>query len=215
MIRCVVFDFDGTLVDSNHIKHQCFIEIASEFDSGTSLMEAILRREDAGDRYWVFEEFISAQSVKVDAMKLADRFTQICAKRIAEAPEIAGAGSALARLCEEGKFLYVNSATPIEPLAKLIRLRRMEHWFNGIYGTPSGKSENLEAIMAECGAQTNEVLMVGDNETDRVAAEKIHCHFVGVRNSENNFRQRPPHLISDLRNLPAYVSGMAVNPENE
>ena len=208
MIRCVVFDFDGTLVDSNRIKHQSFLEIAKEFEDG-SLMAGILGREDAGDRYWVFEQFASALSVKVDAIELADRYTQLCEKMITEAPEIVGASDALVCLGEEGKLLYINSATPIEPLAKLIRLRRMGHWFSGIYGAPKGKSENLEAIIAECGVQTSEVLMVGDNESDRAAAEQIRCHFVGIRNNENNFLKRPFHLIDNLRILPTYVSDMA------
>lgn len=210
MIRCVVFDFDGTLVDSNQIKHKGFLEIAEGFDNGTRLMEAILRRANAGDRYWVFDEFVSVLSVKVDAGKLVDSYSQLCEKRITEAPEIPGARSALARLSEEGKLLYVNSATPIEHLAKLIHLRKMEHWFNGIYGAPQGKGENLGAILAACGIQGDELLMVGDSESDRDAARKNRCHFIGVRNGENNFLQRPPHLIDDLRSLPACLGHLAL-----
>jgi phosphoglycolate phosphatase-like HAD superfamily hydrolase len=214
VIRCVVFDFDGTLVDSNHIKHQSFIEIAKAFDNGASLMEAILMRENTGDRYWVFREFASALPVKVDAMVLADRYTQFCENRIVNAPEIAGVSSALDRLSKDGKLLYVNSATPTEPLAKLICLRGMERWFNGIYGAPNSKSENLIAIMKQCGAQTQEMLMVGDSESDRMAAENIRCHFVGVRNKENNFQECPRHLIDDLNDVHSYISGMSLSTVN-
>lgn len=205
MIRCIVFDFDGTLVDSNRIKHQGFFEIAKEFADGERLMQSILAREDAGDRYSIFERFAELLAIRADAAMLAERYTEFCQQKIAKAPEIPGAADALDHLKEAGMLLYVNSATPIGPLLKLIRLRQMEPWFNGVYGAPEGKAENLKTILAENGVSGHEVLMVGDSEIDRMAAESAGCHFVGVRNCESGFLKSPSFLMDDLRNLTSTI----------
>lgn len=208
MIGCVVFDFDGTLVDSNRIKRAAFFEIAKAFADGPAIMQAILDRADAGDRYWVFEQFVSHLPSCNSARELADQYTRFCDDRITEAQEIPGVSSALSLLRRAGKSLYVNSATPLRPLQSVIHRRGMEHWFDGIYGAPTSKSDNLAAISAVCGVPYGEMLMVGDGETDRAAAEGFGCHFLGIRNPDNNFLRRPVHLVDDLHSLPAYVLGL-------
>lgn len=206
MIRCVVFDFDGTLVASNHIKRQVFFELASEFEDGPCLMETILRAADDKDRYWVFTQFVADLPVKADAMKLADRYTYTCQKRITKAPEIAGAALSLEQLCNDGKLLFVNSATPSEPLNRLIHLRQMERWFKGIYGAPRRKFENLEIIRLGQSLRYDEILVVGDGESDRAAAEITGCHFVAVEGKDNNFLREPACLVPNLARLPEIVA---------
>jgi len=44
MIKHIIFDFDGTIVDSVDIKNQTFIEIASDF-SGEKFMADLLKKK--------------------------------------------------------------------------------------------------------------------------------------------------------------------------
>lgn len=208
MIRCVVFDFDGTLVESNQIKKQTFYDLASEFENGIRLMELILGESADRNRYWIFAEFASALPVPADAKKLADSYTRTCQERIARAPEIAGAKAILERLRTEGKLLFVNSATPVEPLTALVRLRRMDALFEGIYGSPANKFENLEVIRSKHGLTRDQILVVGDGESDRASAEALGCHFVAIDSAENNFAQEPPCRIPDLTGLADIVTTM-------
>lgn len=129
MIRCVAFDFDGTLVDSNAIKRDTFFRVVEDFEAGALLMDGILSREDAGDRYWIFEHFAAALNRSEIAHDLADRYTQLCERNIAAAPEIKGALKALKRLRNMGMELFVNSATPEVALKKIIDLRDLGPFF--------------------------------------------------------------------------------------
>ena len=205
MIRCVVFDFDGTLVESNHIKRQTFFELAGEFKNGARLMEHLVLEAGGRDRYWIFERFAAAMPVAIDARGLADRYTEVCQERIAEAPEVAGAKASLARLRAEGKLLFVSSATPLEPLRKLIRLRRLDALFDGVYGSPATKPENLKSIRSKYHLTPDEILVVGDGESDRASAAALGCHFVAIENGENDFVDEPLCRISDLKGLSALV----------
>ena len=56
MIQSVVFDFDGTLVLSNQLKHDGFFAIAEEFVNGPASMQAILQ-DSPGDRSAILTRF--------------------------------------------------------------------------------------------------------------------------------------------------------------
>ena len=56
MIRCVVFDFDGTLVDSNAIKRAAFFEAVHTVDPNGAYMEKVLQAPKPGDRFEVMGE---------------------------------------------------------------------------------------------------------------------------------------------------------------
>ncbi|MCF8176953.1 MAG: HAD hydrolase-like protein [Sulfuritalea sp.] len=205
MIRCVVFDFDGTLVESNHIKRQAFFDVVGDFEGGAPLMTSILRAATDKDRYWVFGEFASALPSGADSTELADRYTRICQERIANAPEIGGAKVSLERLRTGGKQLFVNSATPVDALTTLVCLRQLDTFFEGIYGSPAKKHENLESIRVQHGFALEEMLVVGDGESDRLSAETLGCHFVAVESAENNFLQEPSCRIPDMVDLPGII----------
>ena len=51
MIKCVVFDFDGTLVDSNTIKRETFFAIARPWDSSGKIVAEVFERWPAANRY--------------------------------------------------------------------------------------------------------------------------------------------------------------------
>jgi phosphoglycolate phosphatase-like HAD superfamily hydrolase len=204
MITCVVFDFDGTLVQSNHIKRRAFFDLAGAFEGGAALMEEIMAASAGRDRYWIFDQFAS-RLPDADATILADRYTRSCREQIARAPEVRGTATSLHYLRNEGKLLFVNSATPVEPLTELISLRRMEHLFDGIYGAPATKYDNLQRISEKHGLEPREILVVGDGEPDRNSAEMLKCHFVAVGGAGCDFAVPPPCCIPDLADLPKAV----------
>lgn len=57
MIRCVVFDFDGTLVRSDNIKRASFLAVVRNFDPHGELMARVLT-EQPGDRHAIFKRFV-------------------------------------------------------------------------------------------------------------------------------------------------------------
>jgi beta-phosphoglucomutase-like phosphatase (HAD superfamily) len=51
MIKCVVFDFDGTLVDSNDIKRDTFFDIVQPWDASGEVVAEVFERWPGADRY--------------------------------------------------------------------------------------------------------------------------------------------------------------------
>jgi phosphoglycolate phosphatase-like HAD superfamily hydrolase len=216
MIRCVCFDFDGTLVDSNAIKRNSFFDVFSDVDPNGETVAYVLDVACPGDRYDIAREVavqlrdrgaIPAEpDIETFARRRAAAYTQRCEEAVAKCPEIPGAMDTLEWLAARGLPLYVNSATPQEPLRRVLELRSMARHFRLSLGGPASKGENLATICADAGVSPQELLFVGDGEDDRDAAGTFGCAFAAVvRPGPNRFADAPAICIADFHALPAVV----------
>jgi len=221
MIRGVVFDFDGTVVDSNEIKRRAFFEATEAFDPTGATVEAALAAPDPGDRFDILGRVArelaavgaapAGRSAEAFGRALAEEYGRICEEAIAAADEIPGALEALGWLEARGVARFVSSATPEAPLRRVVARRGLEPWFDGVYGRPAPKTEHLAAIAGRTGAAPDELLLVGDGEDDRQAARAFGCVFAGVvRVPGGRFAALPEHRLDDLRGLPALCERLGV-----
>jgi phosphoglycolate phosphatase len=202
MIRCVVFDFDGTLVDSNSIKRQAFLSIAAR-DGEEALMKDVLESEP-GDRYAIFNKFAAASGVSDNQRRanlLAQEYTRVCEEAIVACPEIGGASVMLEELKRGGLKLALNSATPTPALAAIVARRGWQGYFSHVLGSPASKVENLAHIVDELRIEQKEVVMVGDRRADLNGASEFGCPFIGVVCVDSDFDAPPPYAVNALAQL--------------
>lgn len=182
--RVIVFDFDGTLVDSAPIKTDAFTELYRQF--GDDIAAEVRQRHLAAEgvsRFIKFREWhrdLLGQDCDDEvAATLSAGFDQLVEERIVAAPEIPGASEALEQLSERLP-LYIASATPEESLRRIVDERGMSGFFTGVHGIPTTKVDVIEMVAATHRCEPSEVLMVGDAESDRQAAEQAEARFIGV-----------------------------------
>ena len=195
MLKCVVFDFDGTLVDSNDIKRETFFAVARPWDSSDAVVAEVFDLWPAADRYKktykIAEGLISkgllskSSSVQEWASRLANEYTAQCESAIASCAEMADATQTLNELNEKGYLLFVNSATPVEPLQVLLELRDWAHFFQCVYGAEASKADNLRDISSRTGTKPLEIVHIGDQPDDLQATKQFGCHFVAMADGDS------------------------------
>lgn len=198
MIRGVAFDFDGTLVDSNRIKHETFFAVVADAGGDARVMGAILDGPH-GDRFDIFRRFVAELPLAgVTAQHLSAEYSRRVEDAIATTPETAGAGALLAALSQRPVHLAVISATPAVALGAVVARRGWRQLFDAIIGDAADKAQALRQFADYANLEPHEILMLGDHEVDRRGAAEFGCAFFGVRRPDSDFAELPAVVVSDL-----------------
>ncbi len=181
MIKIGVFDFDGTLVDSNAIKMEGFFRLAARCPEGEAAMAEVIGT--SGDRRSILSAFsacMASAGVRLNVDELVTRYSEHVDSAVAAAPEVQGATELLVNLRNASLRLYVSSATPVASLFAILRKRGWMDSFVGIHGSPQTKSQTLRDICEAQSANSEEIVVIGDGIDDYRAALSIGAQFVAV-----------------------------------
>ena len=217
MIRAVVFDLDGVIIESAEIKTRAFEELFADYPD--RLPEIIqYHQENAGiSRYVKFRYFydrILGQELKPrQEAELGERFSQIALKQILEAPLVPGA---LDFLRDHGDVysMFVASGTPEPELHDILERRQLSRFFLEIHGAPKNKAEIVEDIMTRYSFRREEVVFVGDAESDRLAAEQAGTFFIARTRGENHQLKGCRWQIGDLLHLDKVLRSIGKEGDN-
>jgi phosphoglycolate phosphatase-like HAD superfamily hydrolase len=183
----LVFDFDGTLVDSNHIKWQAFERVFRPFQ--TQLPEIVGYCRGAnhtvrGEKFrYVYERILDLPYTPDVEAALHQEFELLTTAAIVEAAEVAGASQFLRSLRERKKMTGLLSSTPHDVMIRILERRQWQDCFNVVQGAPVDKAEWLVRYRREHGLSADEVVYLGDTPEDRDAAQRAGWLFVGVGTS--------------------------------
>ena len=189
VIRAVVFDFDGVLVESVSVKTEAFRslfspegpEVAARIVAYHLAHGGVSRMEKF--RY-AYEHILRRPLFASELQALSDRFKQLVFDGVLRAPWVPGALDALEAVQCRGWLAFVVSGTPEDELRDLVARRGVARFFAGVYGSPATKSELLRRMLDGHGLQRGHTLMVGDALTDYEAAKATGISFVARRTTD-------------------------------
>lgn len=175
-----MFDFDGTLVDSNAIKRECFFEIVKDDPKGHLIMKNVLA-ETKADRSIVFAEYCRIRGdgqSRSEAM--LERFSELVNQRVAEASEMPGSVDFLDSLKSSSAMVVLSSATPLHDLIDVLKRRNWIAKFDRVFGAPRKKAQTIENCLLPLVESAKDIAVVGDGEDDLASALETGCAFFPV-----------------------------------
>ena len=201
-VRHAVFDFDGTLVDSNRVKRDGFLAIAARHPDGVECMHRILD-DEPGDRSAKIAAYVArmrATSAEFtgDVDMLLETYSAAVDSEVVNAAEMADAQPLLKALRDGGVACYLSSATPISNLRRIIERRSWANYFDGVFGHPDSKEQTLERLIRCNGGDPMEFAVIGDGEDDRASAKAVGCRFFSVGEGRGRDREEPVYSLGEL-----------------
>ncbi|MBF0479332.1 MAG: HAD family hydrolase [Candidatus Omnitrophica bacterium] len=201
MIKAVIFDFDGVIVESAHIKTAAFRQLFSAWPSQLAEQGVAHHLKNTGITRFVkfryFYEHILKETYTADIEKeLSSKFEQIVFEQVVSAPLVKGAEEFLKQHKSQYKF-FIASGTPDSELQLIVRQKGLSNYFERIHGAPATKDKIIRSIMADFHYGLNEVVFIGDGESDLKAAQATGVKFIFRVTKEN---QHVIPLVSDMIN---------------
>lgn len=186
-----VFDFDGVLADSVNIKTDAFSKMYEAY--GSEVQRKVVQHHllNGGmSRYEKFflyhKDFLNIKLEQNEIIGLADKFSDLVVNKVVNASEINGVSEFLNKFCINNKRSFIISATPESEIKEIVRRRKMDKFFQDIYGSPASKSENLRSLMSAHFVNANDILFFGDALADYNASLEVGCDFIGIGKEIND-----------------------------
>jgi HAD superfamily hydrolase (TIGR01549 family) len=205
MLRAIIFDFDGVILDSVDIKTRAFARLFEEH--GPEVVGQVVAYHLANGGVSRFRKFahihehlIRAPLSDEESERLGERFSELVFDEVVKAAWITGAPEFLAENCARYR-LFVASGTPQDELERIVQLRGLGKYFASIHGSPATKDEIARHILAEHRLEKNEVVFIGDAMTDYRAAEACGLAFIGISSADATSFPAGTIVLPDLRGL--------------
>ena len=210
--NAVVFDFDGVLVETTHVKTWAFGKLYAEHGERVAQQVIEYHLSHAGiSRFVKFkvwqEEFLGLPYTQADGERLSLEFSRLVVDAVVAAPYVPGAKEFLETYYQKLP-LYIASGTPEAEMQEIVHKRNMAHFFKAVRGAPATKGEILEEVVRSGGYNPDRVLMVGDALADLQGAQEAGVSFVGRVGHEGKVSfPEGTFLIDDIFSLVNVMMG--------
>lgn len=186
MLKAIILDFDGVIIESMDIKTDAFRELFKEFPEHLDAILEYHLKHGGVSRYrkfsYIYEKILKRPLGEEEMEKLGEKFSKLVMEKVMQCPLTPGTKEFLEEYCKKLR-LYIASGTPEKELRTIVKHRGLLKYFRGVYGTPALKSEIISKILLEEGLKKREVFFVGDAMTDYEEAAKADVPFIGFKNS--------------------------------
>jgi HAD superfamily hydrolase (TIGR01509 family) len=202
MIKAIIFDWDGVIVDSMQ-------SIAKGIQEAATLLGANISVEETLDTYfqprYAFYESLGidvSDKAKIDRIHLAS-----VAKHSTPAPLFPEVAEVLRELNHRGKKLALASTVEVVDLEKQLKQFGLENLFEKelVEGGMKPKEQKLTDLLLKLGYLASEVLYVGDLPSDVIAARTAGTKAAGIQRREGArerlIKEKPDFLLGSLEDL--------------
>ena len=208
MIKCLIFDFDGVISDSVHIKTLIFKEMYLHYGRGIAKKVENYHLNNGGmsrfQKFKYFEEIIlkkKCSNRKINC--LSKEFESKVKHRVIKASYIKGAKKFLNANYKKYKC-FISTGTPQREIIEILKEKNIKHLFKEIYGSPESKKNHIKKIIKKYSFKKKEILFLGDSRNDYEAAFDQNINFVAV-GKDNFFKKKKIDKLIDLRELSRYL----------
>ena len=178
--KAFIFDFDGVIKESVHVKSNAFVELYK--NEGTEFQEKVKDYHLANGgvsryvKFKVWNEWLGYDTQATTIEAQARKFAELVIDEVVRSPFVRGAELALASAKKSG-LVFVATGTPDTEIEIILGRLKLEKFFNEVHGSSQLKTQITQSIIDRHHLKKSEVLFIGDAMTDYQAAKETEIDF--------------------------------------
>lgn len=181
--KCLVFDCDGVLLNSNNVKTQAFYDVAKVYGHNPADELRKYHVQNGGiSRYakfkYFFTEILARNINQIELNDLLDNFAKVVKKGLLTC-EISSGLQGLRESVPDSKWLIVTGGDQTE-LREVFEERGLAKFFDGgIFGSPDSKDVILEREIINNNI-SYPAIFFGDSKYDYQVSQEARLDFIFV-----------------------------------
>jgi phosphoglycolate phosphatase len=213
LIRGIIFDFDGTLIDSYEPITESLNEVRQKFGQAPLGLDQVRDMVGHGLEHLI-EKAVGAEQVKEGVLQFREHYAKICESRTTILPAVR---QTLEELDRRGYQMGIATNKPSYFARDILKALDIDHLFAEVLGPndvnrPKPDPEMIEIMMARLGLGTDEVVYVGDMlldiEVARNAGVAVYAVPTGSATREALVAGRPDRMVHKFSDLLTYLPAL-------
>jgi len=213
MIKGIIFDFDGVIVESTDIKTEAFAKLFEP--EGASIVRKVVsyHKDNMGvsrfDKFRYIYHNILRRKLDNDKFSLlCKKFTSLVLNAVIAVPYVKGVQKFFKNKSKQYE-LFIVTATPHDEINAIVRRRGLGKIFRTVYGAPLAKYDAVKRILKDNKIKPQNAIYVGDAMSDYLAAKDNGVKFIArIKDNEEIFNKIKCLKIKNLTKFAKVLEGL-------
>lgn len=195
VIKNIIFDFDGVILDSIPVKTEAFRKLFEEYPKNKVQKLIEYHLVNGGkSRYlkikYFFNEILHQAISENEILLYANRYSELTKEELSKQKYLIGDTMNFIKQNHQKYNLYIASGADENDLKYICDSLNLNQYFLSINGSPKVKSEIVKNILEESTYKREETILIGDSINDYEAANNNNIEFYGFNNKsiKNKFK---------------------------
>jgi len=189
MIKTILWDFDGVILDSMKIKGDGFIELFQNYDSKyTKEIEKYHYANGGISRFdkirYFYNKILKIEILEDKVLDLSNNFAKIIEHKLNDKNNLINETIEFIKSNYQKYNFHIVSGAEHYELNNLCDSFELTQYFISIHGSPIHKNDLVKYIIEKYKYSTDETILIGDAMTDYNASVKNGIEFYGYNNIE-------------------------------
>lgn len=187
MIKNILFDFDGVILDSMPVREHGFRKIFEHYDKNS--VEKLIKYHTLNgglSRYvkirYFYEELLNEEVKEGRILELAKEFSVIMTKELINKKYLISDTVWFIKNNFKNYNFHIVSGSDERELQYLCKELELEKYFISIHGSPTPKNNLVKSVLDTNNYNQNETILIGDSINDLEAAKVNQLKFFGYNN---------------------------------
>ena len=189
LIKNIIFDFDGVILDSVPIKTEAYRKLFTAFPADKVEQLVKYHIQNGGiSRYvkveYFFEKILCVSITEDKIQHYVDRYSELTKEELTNPKYIIDDAVSFIKQNYKKYNMHVASGADEDDLLHISESLELSKYFLSIHGSPTKKNEIVKTILLNNSYIKEETIVIGDSINDYETAISNEVKFFGYNNSD-------------------------------